>query len=62
MEPTPCYLCGLAFLEGELVIPVLTHGEEPHVGVTGVHLRCLRPHRREDPPVPPTLTDEDLDR
>lgn len=66
-EPVTCKLCGQPLLGGDLVVPVriqpggLAEPEEnPSARLAGVHLKCVRPLPRENPPVPPTLTDEDI--
>ena len=58
---TCCKICGKSFVESDLIVevlrvPVVTMTDPEHV-----HLRCLRPAARTEPPVPPLLTDEDLE-
>jgi hypothetical protein len=62
-EPVLCKLCGQPLLGGDLVVPVRIQPgglTEPEESTSGVHLKCVRPLPRENPPVPPTLTDEDI--
>jgi hypothetical protein len=52
-----CPLCSQPIQPSELFLRA--HTTESAVD-TRVHLKCIRPPPRENPPVPPTLTDEDV--
>jgi hypothetical protein len=63
-----CKVCERPLVVGDVVVPVCTlrEGEDgplvPQLDRTDglVHARCFRPLPRENPPVPPTLTDEEI--